>query len=292
MCNAHNHSASCNCGFGGGYRGYVPRSWRTRFTSFPLDWESGSSSSPTIAPITRSSDAETRLTQCPKCGQIVFFHRSENGGTVFFDELGPPWPKHKCFNHGDTRNPRHRYGSRYREVGNSAKSSTATSNGEADFEVQEISYGEVLRRTKPLSAKEVQRLQGGVVSGLVIETEMIELTLSDVPRLGPLSSVSVLEPREYFSVRMIGSALVRAIEFIVPSGGLSSKIRGSYIVAPVSIRYERGMKLLYAPRVKLKHAHNSDVKRCKECGAKLLLTGRVSKDRSVCPNCGLVRGHQ
>ncbi len=33
---------------------------------------------------------------CPKCGNSVFFYQSRNGGRVFFDELGPPWPKHPC----------------------------------------------------------------------------------------------------------------------------------------------------------------------------------------------------
>ena len=38
---------------------------------------------------------------CPVCGEPVFFYRSPYNGRVFFDELGPPWPKHPC-----TDNPR------------------------------------------------------------------------------------------------------------------------------------------------------------------------------------------
>lgn len=34
--------------------------------------------------------------QCQLCGQRVFFCQLENGGKVFFDELGPPWIKHPC----------------------------------------------------------------------------------------------------------------------------------------------------------------------------------------------------
>jgi len=34
--------------------------------------------------------------KCPCCGEDVFFYRSPYGGAVFFDELGPPWPKHPC----------------------------------------------------------------------------------------------------------------------------------------------------------------------------------------------------
>lgn len=33
---------------------------------------------------------------CPECGQPVFFYQNEYGSRVYFDELGPPWPKHPC----------------------------------------------------------------------------------------------------------------------------------------------------------------------------------------------------
>jgi hypothetical protein len=35
-------------------------------------------------------------TQCPYCGQKVYFVR-HNNGAVWFDELGKPWDKHPCF---------------------------------------------------------------------------------------------------------------------------------------------------------------------------------------------------
>ena len=34
--------------------------------------------------------------RCPVCGADVFFYQSPYGGRVFFNELGPPWPKHPC----------------------------------------------------------------------------------------------------------------------------------------------------------------------------------------------------
>src|ERR1700744_1976836 len=34
--------------------------------------------------------------RCPVCGASVYFYQSPYGGRVFFDELGPPWPKHPC----------------------------------------------------------------------------------------------------------------------------------------------------------------------------------------------------
>lgn len=33
---------------------------------------------------------------CPVCGASVFYYQNEHGSRVFFDELGPPWPKHPC----------------------------------------------------------------------------------------------------------------------------------------------------------------------------------------------------
>lgn len=38
--------------------------------------------------------------RCPVCGADVFFYRSPYGGRVFFDVLGPPWPKHPCTDNG------------------------------------------------------------------------------------------------------------------------------------------------------------------------------------------------
>lgn len=34
--------------------------------------------------------------QCPVCGAAVYFYSNEFGSRVFFDEIGPPWPKHPC----------------------------------------------------------------------------------------------------------------------------------------------------------------------------------------------------
>lgn len=76
MCNAWNHSADCDCGFGGdtGAGGWstLRDSWAYRDEDF------------------------CRSTTCPQCGNQVYFVR-HNGGSVWFDDLGPPWPKHSCF---------------------------------------------------------------------------------------------------------------------------------------------------------------------------------------------------
>ena len=40
--------------------------------------------------------------KCPVCGEDVYFYQSPYGGRVFFDDLGPPWPKHPCTSSDDS----------------------------------------------------------------------------------------------------------------------------------------------------------------------------------------------
>ncbi|WP_157939500.1 hypothetical protein [Gracilimonas amylolytica] len=40
---------------------------------------------------------------CPECGASVFYYENEHGSKVFFDALGPPWPKHPCTDNGSTQ---------------------------------------------------------------------------------------------------------------------------------------------------------------------------------------------
>lgn len=35
---------------------------------------------------------------CPVCRAAVYFYANEFGSRVYFDEVGPPWPKHPCTN--------------------------------------------------------------------------------------------------------------------------------------------------------------------------------------------------
>lgn|GEM_PF-5256805 len=80
MCNAWNHPANCDCGWGAG--GY-----------------SNGLAINSIEGIIRRPENESFTVpnaRCPVCKQNVFFYQSVNGGRVYFDELGPPWPKHYC----------------------------------------------------------------------------------------------------------------------------------------------------------------------------------------------------
>ncbi len=92
MCNANNHGPNCRCGWGGeGHAGgsgnyYTPpKSWVERPITIHIPF-----SSRTYAGYTNPN------AKCPVCGAAVFFYQSPYGGRVFFDELGPPWPKHPC----------------------------------------------------------------------------------------------------------------------------------------------------------------------------------------------------
>jgi hypothetical protein len=78
MCNGWNHSDVCYCGFGG--EGHSGGSKGNRVLSHAYD----------------SRSYVDPNASCPVCGSGVFFYQSPNGGRVFFDELGWPWPKHAC----------------------------------------------------------------------------------------------------------------------------------------------------------------------------------------------------
>ena len=39
----------------------------------------------------------TYPTRCRNCGEAIFFHTNGYGDVVLFDELGPPWPMHGCY---------------------------------------------------------------------------------------------------------------------------------------------------------------------------------------------------
>lgn len=79
----HNHHADCTCGW-------------------CLKLGTGRTRAPVISsrlpgPSFKTYDSfTTPNASCPVCGANVFFYQSVHGSRVFFDELGPPWPKHPC----------------------------------------------------------------------------------------------------------------------------------------------------------------------------------------------------
>jgi hypothetical protein len=94
-CNAYNHAVNCNCGWGGDTGGGRGR------------WAGSALRSPVVDGFTWRFDRKPTYDSfvnpnatCPVCGASVYFYQSPYGGRVFFDELGPPWPKHPCTDNG------------------------------------------------------------------------------------------------------------------------------------------------------------------------------------------------
>ncbi|GAA1724596.1 hypothetical protein GCM10009766_00050 [Microcella frigidaquae] len=105
MCNGWNHPKNCRCGWGGeghkgrgGGGGYGYSGWSAVDT-----WGGGSS-------------LDSPNAMCPKCESPVYFIRPQNGGAVWFDELGKPWPKHPCMETLRARNLAPTYVPTSREV--------------------------------------------------------------------------------------------------------------------------------------------------------------------------------
>jgi hypothetical protein len=84
MCNAYNHPSDCSCGFGGDTGG----GYSALAVASGAIWNF--ECRPSLASYVN------RNAVCPICGATVFFYQSPHGGRVFFDDLGPPWPKHPC----------------------------------------------------------------------------------------------------------------------------------------------------------------------------------------------------
>lgn len=75
-CNAWNHPPDCKCGWGRIFYGLNSKTEKHY-------WQvSDSYTNPNAA--------------CPICNSRVFFYQSPYGGKVYFDHMGPPWPRHPC----------------------------------------------------------------------------------------------------------------------------------------------------------------------------------------------------
>lgn len=88
MCNAKNHHKACNCGFG--QQGGVKFKYRKQ-KEFAF---SKGKATPRLS-FARICEHSPN-SRCPSCREPTFYYKNEFGSSVFFDELGPPWPKHPC----------------------------------------------------------------------------------------------------------------------------------------------------------------------------------------------------
>jgi hypothetical protein len=93
-CNAWNHSSDCNCGWGGDTGSSNWRSSAAVSGIRQIRWVDGHDWQPEQRP--RYESYVCPNARCPVCAADIFFYQSPHGGRVFFDELGPPWPKHRC----------------------------------------------------------------------------------------------------------------------------------------------------------------------------------------------------
>jgi len=91
----HNHHPGCTCGWctGGWGSNSHSRSSNSYVRSFIPTYGWDYSYIPFISNYKSFTNPNSR---CPVCGERVYFYQSPYGGKVFFDELGPPWPKHPC----------------------------------------------------------------------------------------------------------------------------------------------------------------------------------------------------
>lgn len=122
MCNAWNHPPECSCGWGG--EGHLGK----RATG---------SSGNNHSSFTGNFSYTNPNARCPVCGTSVFFYQSPEGGRVYFDELGPPWPKHPC-----TSNPSVQFGKAFRPsdsiFSGPVRTYTWQTNGWVPFNVDSI----------------------------------------------------------------------------------------------------------------------------------------------------------
>ena len=93
MCNAWNHPIECRCGWGGEGATYQAHGRLAEVRSFRE--VAAGLYKPLFQAYTNPN------AKCPYCKALVYFFQSESGGRVFFDSLGPPWPKHSCIESPD-----------------------------------------------------------------------------------------------------------------------------------------------------------------------------------------------
>ncbi len=81
MCNGKNHSPGCTCGWGG--EGHSGKSQGRVFDHTPSN-------------VKHFYGNFYNRTKCYYCNKEIYFVR-HNNGSIWFDELGKPWPKHECY---------------------------------------------------------------------------------------------------------------------------------------------------------------------------------------------------
>lgn len=85
----NNHDADCDCEW------CLNVGWNVESSGGGgLHWGS-TGAFPSRVPAELDDQPEPNA-KCPHCFELVHFRALDNGGRVYFDSLGPPWPKHQC----------------------------------------------------------------------------------------------------------------------------------------------------------------------------------------------------
>lgn len=77
-CNGRNHPSDCQCSFRGGH----PRSRQPSRSAWSLTHFRRHFSRPN--------------TLCKVCGRPIYYVPGPKGGGAYYNEMGPPWKKHRC----------------------------------------------------------------------------------------------------------------------------------------------------------------------------------------------------
>lgn len=104
----HNHYSWCMCGW----------CHKTRTGGYAAQRISSDFEKSYAKRILRDLDAERGYSacfvnpnaSCPKCFARVFYYQNGSGSRVYFDELGWPWPKHRCTDSSATYGSGHHEG--------------------------------------------------------------------------------------------------------------------------------------------------------------------------------------
>jgi hypothetical protein len=95
MGKGHNHYADCGCG-------WCSSNWgNNRTDRVQLRQSMQSRDAERVLKEQRARNGHSSCfinpnATCPVCGAAVFYYQNDHGSRVFFDDLGPPWPKHPC----------------------------------------------------------------------------------------------------------------------------------------------------------------------------------------------------
>jgi hypothetical protein len=136
VCNGNNHPKDCKCNFRGGHPHLRPPVWH--------GWSARTARRSLSGP----------NAQCPECRASVYFVQGKHGGGTYFDQLGPPWPKHPCT---DT----------------SKKYSVYSKSGKPKLRVKPSEFEK--DRWLPFIVRHIERLGiGTIVHGLVLDNPTLE----------------------------------------------------------------------------------------------------------------------